>query len=154
MIKFSLGKCLKGALLVAAVFPFLSTANEQSTKKLLPEEFQVYYNKNMGISTTAFKGGQAKTIPTSNTYEGAPGCYIACHGKNQHDGVYPVSDNTYMMGQIRVQGHYANGYCIPKGYESKDIRQAKEFKEKCALEFPEQCKDSSCSISGQTAGWF
>lgn len=123
-------------------------------KNILPEEFKVYYKKNVGVSQKAFKGSSEKLIPTSNSFEGNPGCYIACYSKNNLHGIYPVDQKTYLVGQIRVKGNYQNAMCVPTGYTDKDYRQAKEFKTQCEAEFPEACENQSCWISGQTADWF
>lgn len=144
----------KGICLISLLLPLIAIASEPN-KTLLPEEFKVYYKKGLGISEKQFKEGKAKIIPTSNDYTGVPGCYVACYSKNPIDGVYSVGDKTYLMGQIRVKGQYQNGYCIPKGFEDKDIRSDKTFINQCAAEFPERCSAKHpCSVGGQTASWF
>jgi len=123
-------------------------------KHLLPEEFTVYYNKNMGISKTKFSGASETLIPTSNDITSSPGCYIACYSKQAQDSAYELDHQKYLMGQLRVKGHYANGMCIPEGYESKDFRTAKDFIQKCEQVFPERCGNKSCWVGGETAAWF
>lgn len=156
MNKFSLGFFIAWIIIA---FGSTLNANEKlqeviPNKDLLPEEFKVYYKKNVGLSKTNFKGSSEKLIPTSNLFEGSPGCYIACYSKNKLEAAYHLLDKVYLMGQIRVQGNYMDGLCIPKGYEDKDMRTAKEFKDKCELEFPAKCKQGSCWASGKTADWF
>ncbi|MGE3318614.1 MAG: hypothetical protein AB7I18_04900 [Candidatus Berkiella sp.] len=124
-------------------------------KGMLPEEFKVYYSEKAGISKTAFKGGSEKIIPTKNDFTEVPGCYISCYTNDPKKGLYHVGDNTYLIGQIRVSGHYYGGNCLPKGFENKDVRTAKEFKEMCEKDFPEKCDKLSCSVgSNNTAQWF
>jgi hypothetical protein len=124
-------------------------------KGMLPEEFKVYYNAKLGISQKAFKGSTEKVIPTKNEFTEVPGCYISCYTKDPKKGVYQVGENTYVIGQIRVSGHYYGGNCLPKGFENKDVRTAKEFKEMCEKNFPEKCEKESCTAnSNHTAQWF
>ncbi|HRE31803.1 MAG TPA: hypothetical protein PLD88_07515 [Candidatus Berkiella sp.] len=124
-------------------------------KGMLPEEFKVYYSEKAGLSKTAFKGGSEKIIPTKNDFTEVPGCYISCYSKDAAKGIYNVGDNTYLIGQIRVSGHYYGGNCLPKGFESQDIRNAKEFKEMCEKDFPDKCEKESCTVgSNSSAQWF
>lgn len=124
-------------------------------KGMLPEEFKVYYSEKVGLSKTAFKGGTEKVIPTKNDFTEVPGCYITCYTKDAKKGLYSVGDNHYLIGQIRVSGHYYGGNCLPKGFENKDVRTAKEFKEMCEKDFPEQCEKESCTAgNNHTAQWF
>lgn len=124
-------------------------------KGMLPEEFKVYYNDKVGISKTSFKGANEKVIPVKNDFTEVPGCYISCYTNDPKKGVYNVGDNHYLIGQIRVSGHYYGGNCLPKGFENKDIRGAKEFKEMCEKDFPEKCEKQSCTVgSNGTAQWF
>ncbi|MCS5710556.1 hypothetical protein [Candidatus Berkiella aquae] len=124
-------------------------------KGMLPEEFKVYYSEKTGFSKTALKGSTEKIIPTKNDFTEVPGCYISCYSKDKDKGVYHVGDNTYLIGQIRVSGHYYGGNCLPKGFESKDIRNAKEFKEMCEKDFPDKCEKESCTVgSNSSAQWF
>lgn len=124
-------------------------------KGMLPEEFKVYYSDKVGVSKKAFKGGSEKIIPVKNDFTEVPGCYISCYSSDPKKGVYSVGDNTYLIGQIRVSGHYYGGNCLPKGFENKDVRKAKEFKEMCEKDFPEKCDKLSCTVgSNNTAQWF
>lgn len=123
---------------------------------VLPEQFKVYYNPKLGISKKVYKGATEKVILTNNeNVKDGQGCYVSCFSKNAKDAVYPVDTNVYLMGQIRVQGQYHNGNCLPKGFEDKDVRASKEFKAKCEEAFPERCEKDSCWASGSnTANWF
>ena len=131
------------------------TAHELNPHEtMLPEEFKVYYKPGLGISRKVFKQGDEKIIPNKNHFAEKPGCYIACYSKHAHHGVLATDDNYHLVGQMRFEGHYANGICIPKGFESKDIRKAKEFKVKCEESFPEKCEKGSCDVHGLTSHWF
>lgn len=124
-------------------------------KGMLPEEFKVYYSDSVGISKTSFKGSSEKVIPTINEFTEVPGCYISCYTKDAKKGLYNIGDNNYLIGQIRVSGHYYGGNCLPKGFENKDVRSAKEFKEMCEKNFPEKCEKESCGVgASHTAQWF
>ena len=141
------------------VNPVVSMADEihQTTPNdtLLHEEFKVYYNEHIGLSKKPFKSSTAKTVPTKNDiHSDNPGCYIACYSKDKKHAVYSVDDSYHLIGQVRVQGKYTNGLCIPKGYENKEFRGAKEIKEKCEISFPQPCAKGSCQIDGHTIHWF
>lgn len=124
-------------------------------KGMLPEEFKVYYSDSVGISKTSFKGSSEKVIPTVNQFTEVPGCYISCYTNDAKKGLYNIGDNQYLIGQIRVSGHYYGGNCLPKGFENKDVRKAKEFKELCEKNFPEKCDKESCGVgASHTAQWF
>lgn len=142
--------------LLTLLLPFVAHAEGkyQPNQTILPEEFNIYYKENLGVSSRKFKGATAKLVPTSNSYEGMPGCYIACYAKNRTDGVYSIGDIASLIGQIRVKGRYQQDLCIPAGYENKDMRTTKEFKQKCTAEFPQQCKNHSCWVGGETGNWF
>lgn len=143
----------KWALLAIPIIPVLALA-ETPNKEMLPEDMKVYYKENM-ISRAQFKGGNAKLIPVNNEYKENPGCYLACFSRNKsHHAVYHISDNIYMMGQFRVPGHYTNGFCLPKGYDFKDVRKSNEFKERCEKVFPEKCQKGSCWANANTSYWF
>lgn len=122
---------------------------------VLPEQFKIYYDPKLGISKKVYKGAAEKVILNNNDVKDGQGCYVSCFSKNAKDAVYPVDTNVYLMGQIRVQGQYQNGNCLPKGFEDKDVRASKEFKAKCEEAFPERCEKDSCWASGSnTANWF
>src|SRR5437868_5802912 len=129
---------IKWNILILALLPVGAFA-VSPTKAVLPDDLKMYYSNKAGLSKTNFKGATEKTIPTNNEYTDNPGCYVSCQSKNSKEGIYHVSDNVYMMGQIRVAGHFMNGLCVPKGYESKDLRRSKEFREQCEKSFPTSC---------------
>lgn len=138
--------------ILAVAIPLANAAEPDKT--ILPDQFKVYYNQKVGLSTKSFDGAQEKVVPTNNEYKDAPGCYVACYSKNEKDSAYYIMDNVYMMGQVRVPGTYTSGYCLPKGFENKELSSAQEFKEKCATAFPTQCQNNSCWADGHTANFF
>lgn len=140
-------------ILALTLLPLCAQA-ESPNKTVLPDDFKVFQNEKVGISTKSFKGAQEKTLPTDNEYKDAPGCYIACQSKHSKEAAYHLMDNIYMMGQIRVPGHYSNGFCIPKGFERVKLSSSKDLKEKCTKSFPTQCENDSCWADGRTANWF
>lgn len=129
-------------------------ADKLRDSTLLPQEFKVYYTEKIVIANHPFEGSIEKILPTRNEFEGTPGCYIACYSHEEKQSVYPVGNNIFVMGQIRVPGHYMNKICQPTGFENKDISAEQEFKFKCEKVFPHQCGKSSCWAGGDTGGWF
>jgi hypothetical protein len=128
-------------------------ANENE-RILLPDKFKVYFKENVGVVNHPFEGSSERVLPTINKFKGVPGCYIACYSHNTKNSIYPVSSNIYVMGQIRVPGHYEGRICQPHGFENQDISSATAFKLKCSKNLPEACSQSSCWAGGDTGGWF
>ncbi|KTD41353.1 hypothetical protein [Legionella parisiensis] len=126
--------------------------NSDVNKSLLPSPFPVYILGNHGVVNYPYPGAERALLPTDNTYTMAPGCYIACYSHNTH-GIYSVTDDIYVMGQIRVQGKYEARICQPEGYKGMDISKADKFKSLCAVKF-KACKDNACWAGGDTGGWF
>lgn len=124
----------------------------------LPDDIKVYYSKKVGLTNHAVKGAKAEVLPTNNEYTASPGCYIACYSSNKDIapklGAYPVDGNTYIMGQVRVKGHYRDGLCVPSGYENKSVHGSKEMKEACEKSFPAMCEKGTCTVNGKTSQWF
>lgn len=141
------------ALLVSSLFAAAVQA-ETPNQTILPDDMKVYYNSEMGLSTKSFQGGKEKNIPTSNEFKDVPGCYVACLSNDAKNGAYPMGEKAYVAGQIRVKGRYADGYCIPAGFEDKDARTSKEFKDKCQEAFPERCSNGTCFVGTNTSAWF
>jgi len=151
MKKYTVLFVLLGALGSAST---LQASPEIPGQTIFPEEFKVYYKSDVGVSRKVFHQSQEKTIPTKNIYKENPGCYLSCVTDNKNEGQYVFWDQKYIVGQLRVKGHYANGICMPHQYENKDIRNAKEFTTQCENVFPEKCSNSSCKVNGHTANWF
>jgi hypothetical protein len=99
-------------------------------------------------------GAIEKILPTVNLFKGKPGCYVACYSHQVNQSVYPVSKDIFVMGQVRVEGHYDNRICKPKGYEDKDISAENAFKQLCEDNLKQQCTQLSCWAGGDTGGWF
>ena len=110
-------------------------AQRRSFSYLLPEDFVVY----------------GRILPTYNDYMGADGGYVAIYTHNASQGVYSVGGGIYVVGQIRVQGHYDGRIFIPKGYKRGDnITQDPEI-----LAIGAKYRDmKGCWIGGDTGGWF
>ncbi|MBS0289571.1 MAG: hypothetical protein JSS07_06015 [Proteobacteria bacterium] len=124
----------------------------------LPDDIKVHFSEKVGLTHSATKGAKSDVLPTNNDYKDAPGCYIACYSSNSTIasklGAYPVDNKTFIMGQVRVKGHYYNGLCIPTGFENKSLKTAKEMKEACEKSFPAMCEKESCWANGNTSHWF
>ncbi|KTC79511.1 hypothetical protein Lche_1531 [Legionella cherrii] len=126
-------------------------ANPDVNKSLLPSPFPVYILGNNGVINHPYPGAEQAFLPTDNSYTLDPGCYIACYSHNQ--GVYPVAENIYVMGQIRVRGRYVDRICQPEGYKGIDISTIGHFKFLCSVKI-DACKNNSCWAGGDTGGWF
>lgn len=144
---------MKIFLILCLVFCAAAFAEEITNETLLPEILTVYYHPEQGISTTAFKEAQAKKVFTNNHYKDIPGCYVLCLSKNKKRAAYEIEPETYLMGQIRVPGSYADGVCVAKDHEEVSIAESTIFKEKCEAAFPERCEKQSCWASPRSAGF-
>lgn len=144
---------MKIFLILCLVFSSAAFAEEITNGTILPEVFTVYYHPEQGISTTAFKEAKARKIFTNNHYKDTPGCYILCLSKNKKRAAYAIDAETYLIGQIRVPGHYADGVCVAKDHEDASIAELTLFKEKCEAAFPERCEKQSCWASPRSAGF-
>lgn len=120
---------------------------------ILPEVFTVYHHPEYGVSTSPFKKATPKKIFTNNDYKEIPGCYILCLSKNKKRAAYALDHDTYIIGQIRVPGHYADGLCIAKDYEEHSLTELKNFKEQCEKAFPERCEKENCWASPRQLGF-
>lgn len=125
------------------------TGNPESS--LLPSPYPVYVIENSGVVNHSYPGAVQVFIPTNNEYKEAPGCYIACY--SHQPGAYAVSSNIYVIGQVRVRGHYVARNCVPEGYKNMDISKADPLKELCSVSI-EACKNKGCWAGGDTGGWF
>ncbi|MEH1873789.1 hypothetical protein [Nostoc sp.] len=122
------------------------------TDYLLPEDFRVYVNEQGTAVNWPAPGYIEKILPTVNKYLLRDGGYIACYSRNQEGSIYSVGGGIYVMGQIRLQGHYSGRIFQPLGYEGKDISDAQEFKTLCNQTFPAARR--SGWAGGDTGGWF
>lgn len=135
--------------------PSGSTVNLQSlaTQALLPADFPVYTDGKTVINHP-MPGFAKKTLPTNNDFIQTPGCYVACYSHNNTgSAVYPVSQDIYAYGQVRVPGSYEGRICKPTGYENIDISGDPAFKTLCATKIS-TCQANQCWAGGDTGGWF
>ncbi len=144
---------------MAMLLPLSSQAETMRPDDMrLPDDIKVYYSKKVGLTHKAYKGAKADVLPINNDYKDSPGCYIACYSNHGElaakRGAYPVEGKTFVMGQVRVKGHYHSGICIPTGYEHKSVHTSKEMKEACEKSFPAMCEKGSCWANGKTSHWF
>lgn len=126
---------------------FTSEFNNQ----LLPSPFPVYVMENFAVVNHPALGAKQVLLPTDNQFKESPGCYIACYSHNP--GVYAVSENISVMGQVRVAGEYIARNCHPQGYQWRDISKIKKFRQVCADRIA-ACSQGDCWAGGDTGGWF
>jgi hypothetical protein len=142
-------------LLASALLPLFCIAQDNvQEQSLLPELYKVYYIPNVGVINHPVEGAIEKILPTVNLFKGEPGCYVACYSHQENQSIYPVAEDIFVMGQVRVEGHYDKRICQPKGYESKDISAESTFKQLCENHLKQQCAQLSCWAGGDTGGWF
>lgn len=118
---------------------------------LLPNPYPVYVIENKSVINHSYPGASEVFLPTDNSYTEAPGCYIACYAHNH--GMYAVGQNIYVIGQIRVKGHYVNRLCQPDGFLEQDLSKAHFFQMLCSKKLP-ACAGENCWAGGDTGGWF
>jgi hypothetical protein len=140
-------------LVITAVSLHVFAQEESSTPHFLPEQFHVYFKEDEGVANQPFTGAKELILPTNNSFKGTPGCYVACYSHNKAQSIYPVAKDIFVMGQFRIEGSYEQRFCLPKGYEEKDISAENHFKQECEKFFPSQCKNLSCWVGGDTGGW-
>lgn len=86
-----------------------------------PRVFVVYVNSDHVIINHAAPGFTAYPEPVRIDYAADDGCYIAAYTKDRQQSGYPVSDDIFVVGFIRVRGNYDGRICKPAGYEGQDI---------------------------------
>lgn len=127
-----------------------STAN--AANYFLPEDFEIYTDGYTVLNWPAF-GLEARHLPTFNHYEGEDGGYVGIYTWDKDGASYSVGGGIYVMGQIRVQGHYEGRIFLPIGYTyGDDITQDANLLDICGLYFPE--KVGRMWLGGDTGGWF
>ena len=129
----------------------IATDQRPDTSQILPERFRVYVSGNTVINHPQ-PGFKERVLPTVNDFRGAPGCYVACYSHDAHQSIYGVGGNIYVMGQVRVPGHYEGRVCLPDRYGHADISAAPGIKELCKASIP-AC-GNGCWGGGDTGGWF
>jgi len=118
---------------------------------LLPEDFTVYVSGNSVVNWPA-PGYVAKRLPTFNHYSKADGGYIAIYTHQPNGAVYPVTDDIYVIGQIRVKGNYQGRILVPQGYAMGDnITQDPELVRLAESYFPHFT--GQLWVGGDTGGW-
>ncbi|WP_414519809.1 hypothetical protein [Nostoc sp. PCC 9305] len=90
-------------------------------------------------------------LPTVSDFKGSPGCYIAAYSRQKIG--HPVGNNVYVVGQVRVRGHYEGKNCEPKGYEGKKIDSLDDFKKFFDQKLPQTCKNKNCWAGKETGGF-
>jgi len=92
------------------------------------------------------------SIPTVNSFTRVPGCYVAAYSRTAENSAYAVGGGVYVMGLVRVPGHYAGSICLPAGYETEDISRLDIFKDLLDYSLPTACENRSCWAGGDTGG--
>ena len=125
---------------------------DDANQTLLPESFAIYMDGTTVINHPE-PGFTEAFLPTNNLYKGTPGCYIACYSQQKENAVYPVGENIYVLGQVRIAGKYNGRVCEPTNFAGKDISADATFKTICT-EKVAACAGSHCWAGGDTGGWF
>lgn len=118
----------------------------------LPRKFKVYRSPEGVVQQKPEAGFVLKVIPNINLFRNAPGCYLACYSTDPNKGVYPVSSDAYLVGQIRVEGQYQGKVCYPKDIAQPIFSAEKSLTELCSKSF--KCIGNSCWAGGTTGQWF
>ncbi|MFA6915433.1 MAG: hypothetical protein WC222_03480 [Parachlamydiales bacterium] len=142
---------MKSILLNLFLFSYFSSV--AASGFFLPEDFAVYTDGKIVINWQPSERYEKKMLPTFNHYQGQDGGYVAIYTHDKEAAVYGVGGDIYVIGQIRVQGHYDGRIFIPKGYKRGDnITQDPELLEICATYFPSM--SGNMWVGGDTGGWF
>ena len=125
----------------------------EESRFMLPENFQVYTDGYTILNWQPDESFKEITLPTYNDYQGKDGGYVALYTRDPEAGLYGVGDGIYVMGQLRVQGHYVGRIFVPTGYEyGENITRDAKILETCKTYFPEMSNDFW--VGGDTGGWF
>ena len=144
---------MKNILFSLFLFGCFSAVNVHASPFFLPEDFAVYTDGKMVINWQPSPLFVKKHLPTFNFYNGEDGGYVAIYTHDSDAGVYGVDKDIYVIGQIRVEGHYEGRIFIPKGYKAgDDITQDPELLEICEKYFPNMA--GRMWVGGDTGGWF
>ncbi len=129
---------------------FLAEPATSTTPYWLPEDFRVYIDPNThAVGNNPLEGYEERTLPTVNRYTGEDGGYLAIYSHDASKAVYSVADDIYVVGQVRLKGHYAGRIFHPEGYENMDIGSLDEFKQLAREVF-----DIEGWAGGDTGAWF
>jgi len=145
---------MKKIVLNLGLFSILSVSmNAQDIPYTLPENFAVYTDGETLLNWQPSPQYEEINLPTFNFYQGDNGGYLAIYTRDEEPSVYSVGDGIYVMGQIRLEGHYEGRIFIPKGFNvGDDITQEKELLEICELYFPHM--KGRMWVGADTGGWF
>lgn len=123
---------------------------------LLPNNLKIYPVPGGGVSTVQKDSTTIElTLPTTNKWLADPGCYLTCHTKDETLGVFPTGNGAYVVGQIRVPGHYdQDGMCKTPLGKDEDMSTSRRFKYMCNVAFKESCKYESCWAEPKTSHFF
>ncbi|MCH9613348.1 MAG: hypothetical protein SP1CHLAM54_03470 [Chlamydiia bacterium] len=126
---------------------------KQAVSRLLPEDFKVYTASN-GVGRYGAGACEEKILPTFNHYLGDDGGYVAIYTRDPKGSVYSVGNDIYVVGQIRVPGHYEGRIFIPEGYKAGDnITRDENLVAIAESYLPEEMK-YKVWVGGDTGGWF
>ncbi len=125
---------------------------DNANQALLPDTFAIYTDGTTVINHPE-PGFTEALLPTVNLYKGTPGCYIACYSHQKENAIYPVGDNIYVLGQVRIAGKYNGRICEPTNFAGKDISGDDTFKTICTEKI-QRCVGNHCWAGGDTGGWF
>ncbi len=144
---------MKNILLGLFLFGCFSALNVHATSYYLPEDFEIYTDGKTVINWPASSRFEKKYLPTFNYYQGEEGGYVAIYTHDKDMAVYGVGNGIYVLGQIRVEGHYEGRIFIPKGYKAGDnITKDRELLGICEQYFPTMA--GRMWVGGDTGGWF
>lgn len=131
----------------------LSTVNVHADPYFLPDNFAVYTDGTTVINWQPSSRYEKRNVPVFNFYEGENGGYVAIYTRDANAGVYSVGGGIYVMGLIRVEGHYEGRIFIPKGYKPGDnVTQDSELLGICENYFPHMA--GHMWVGGDTGGFF
>lgn len=116
---------------------------------LLSDDFSICVHEDRSVLNNPTEGFKQRLLPTLNHYLGEDGGYVAFYSRDRDSGVYPVSKDIFVVGQIRLKGRYIGRIFHPEGYEGKDLSAAIEFKQMCREAFGVEGW-----AGGDTGGWF
>jgi len=103
----------------------------------LPEDFPAYVKREGDrdiILNHPAEGFVKRTLKTVNRYRGEDGGYVAFYTRDSSKGVYSVGGGIYVVGQIRLKGHYVGRIFQPDDF-GVDISALPELKELCRQTF-------------------
>lgn len=113
-------------------------------KFMLPEDFKVSVNGHTVINHPC-PGFKQVALPTFNHYQGQDGGYMAIYSARKEGSAYEICDGIYVVGQIRVPGHYEGRIFVADDSDSEILKICEQY-------FPEM--KGQIWLGGDTGGWF